>query len=168
MLLFLYDKLMTKHEQECANLDLEFIAFGQISAKMYWLNDTKRKRVFAMVPPIKTTSLVYGGIFLLKDYEHNRYKLHAYYNNSMPYTDCTLIEDLYEMRTVNVIPISFGSLKDLESGKYKKGNPVECFAFFGNPVNKQIQYNAARRYYKLKGVDKDSFIKLIREQVNER
>jgi hypothetical protein len=72
------------------------------------------------------------------------------------------------MRTVNVVPISFGSLKDLESGKYKKGNPVECFSFFGNPVNKQIQYNVARRYYKLKGVDKDSFIKLIKEQVNER
>ena len=159
---------MTKHEQECANLDLEFIAFGQISAKMYWMTDTKRKRIFATNPPIKTTSLIYGGIFLLKDYEHNRYKLHTYYNNSIPYTDCILIEDLYEMRNVNVVPISFGSLKDLESGKYKKGNSIECFSFFGNPVNKQIQYNTARRYYKLKGVDGDSFIKLIREKVNER
>lgn len=166
-LIFVYDKLMTKTEQANANLSLEFISFAQINSKLYWLTDGKRKRLLLMPTKGLTTNLVYGGIFLLKDYENNRHKLHSYYNNSIPYTSMTMIEDLYDFVDVQVTPIKFSSLKCIEVNNYTKGELVECSSFIGNLSNRIVKYNTKRSYYKSKGVDKEHFITLVKENVNE-
>jgi hypothetical protein len=162
-LLFLYDNLMTKEEQLKVNLELEFICAAQINSKMYWMNDGKRRRYFIILPTGQTTNLTYGGIFVLKDYEHNKHKLHSYYNNSIPFTSSTMREDLFDMKKGRVTPIRFDSITSIESNQYLKGESVECSFFVGNPSNSRIQYNSNKYYYRTKGVEVISFLKMVKE-----
>ena len=167
-LFFLYDKLITNQEQTNSRLPFEFVSFAQLNSKMYWLSDGKRRRVFTVPPKRMTTNLIYGGLFVLKDYEHNRHKLHSYYNNSMPYTGGTMIEDLYDLVNVRVTPIKFSSLKNIVDNVYVKGEAVECSSFFGNLVNKDVCYCASKPYHRQKGVDMNNFIRLIKDQTSHQ
>ena len=163
-LVFLYDKLMTTEERKLVNLKMEFISYGLIKAKLYFFNDDKRKRLFAI--PVKgvSTKLIYGGIFLLKNYEEWQWKLHAYYNSLQPFTGHSFQEDLFVPTDVKAIPIKFKSLRDIEMNKYEKLSEIECQIFAGNPVNKKVKHSVARgRYYRINNVDVKNFIKLIKE-----
>ena len=170
-LLFIYDKLMTAKEQNVANLKLQFISFAQIKAKGYWLNDDKQRRIFVQLSPegSRSTNLFYGGLFLLKGYEENKHKLHSYYNNSFPYLNMTVQEDLYELANATAYPIKFNSLRDVEKCNYEHGTAIECFCFVGNARNKKIQYCMKRRgYYRQNNVDSKSFIQLIKDKKNTK
>lgn len=163
-LIFLYDKLMTKKEQKLTGLNLKFVAYAQVKAKAYWVNDNKRKRIFLIPSKGVSTKLMYGAIFLLKNYEENKYKLHAYYNNSFAYLNMTIKEDLYDFSNVIISPIKFNSLKNIELCNYTYGNPIECVCFIGNEKNNKIQNSIKRRrYYKENNVDQKNFIQLIRD-----
>lgn len=163
-LIFVYDKLMTAEERKLVNLKMEFISYGLIKAKLYFFNDDKRKRLFAI--PVKgvSTKLVYGGIFLLKNYEEWQYKLHAYYNSLQPFIGASFKEDLFIPMSVKAIPIKFKSLRDIEMNDYVKLPEVECEIFAGNPINEKVKRSVKRgRYYRINNVDVNSFIKMIKE-----
>lgn len=164
-LIFIYDKLMTAKEQAIASLDLKFVTYGQIRGKLYFLNDDKRRRVFAVPHKGNSTKLVYGGLFILKNYEEQQYKLHAYYNNSEVFTGFTYKEDLFGLESVTVTPIRFNSLSDIESGRYEKKDAVECECFMGNLPNKKIQNSIQRgRYYRVNNVDAKNFIQMVKDR----
>lgn len=156
---------MTIEEQCAANLNLKLISYAIIHGKLYWLNDTKKKRIIS-IPSNRSTSLIYGGLFLCEDYENNKHKLHAYYNNSIPFTGNTVIEDLYDFSEVTAIPIVFSSLKDIEQNDYKKGIPVECSCFVANFSNRLVGDTVRKPYHKMKGVDAVNFIKSVKEKSN--
>lgn len=164
-LIFIYDKLMTAKEQAITSLDLKFVTYGQIKGKLYFLNDDKKRRHFALPHKRNSTKLVYGGIFILKNYEEQQFKLHAYYNNSEVFTGSTYIEDLFTLETIMVTPIKFNSLSDIETGKYEKREGIECECFIGNLPNKKIQNSVRRgRYYRVNNVDAKSFIQMIKDR----
>ena len=166
-LIFVYDKLMTAKEQALSSLDLEFIAFGQMRGKLYFLNDDKKRRIFALPSKGNSTKLVYGGIFLLKNYEEKQYKIHAYYNNSIAFTGETFIEDLFDMKEITVTPIKFVNLRQIEKNEYIKGEPVKCNCFIGNLSNYKIQHSKKRgRYYRIQNVDAESFVQMIKDRSN--
>lgn len=164
-ILFIYDKLMTAKEHDIVSLDLDFIAYGQIRGKLYFLNDDKKKRMFAVPSKGNSTKLVYGGIFLLKNYEEQKYKLHSYYNNSEAFTDTTFIEDLFEICEIDVTPIKFDCLSSIENGRYEKGKIIKCETFVGNTYNSKIKNSIKRgRYYRVQNVDAKSFIQMIKDR----
>ena len=165
MLFFIYDSLMLGQIQKTLRIDLEFVCFAKASAKMYWLNDSKCKRLFFIPNQGVSTKNVYGALFLLKDYETAKHKLHSFYNNSIPYTGETMCEDLYELTQISIIPIKFNSLSDFEQNKVVTGTSTKCYSFMGNPVNKQVQNSInKKRYYRTKSIDRDSFVGLIKEK----
>lgn len=155
---------MTKEEQKLIRIKLDFVSFGQIKGKMYWFNDGKKKRLFALPGKGVSTKLIYGGLFKIDEYELQKHRLHAYYYNSLPFTEHNFIEDMYVFKKTIMLPIRFNSLTSLKQNNYIKGEPIECEVFFGNPNNRQIQYNASKHYYKLGGVDTKNFITMIKEQ----
>lgn len=162
-LIFIYDNLMTKGEQALTEIPLEFISCGQIPARMRWVNDTKKRRLFIVPNKSYATRVVYGGIFLLKEYEHHAHKLHSYYHNSMPFAEKTLVEDLYELTVLPVRPIRTTSLLGLSKGKYEVGEPVECNVFIANQKNKRIQNSLKKRYYEHRNIHVPSFLQMIKE-----
>ena len=162
-LIFIYDKLLTSQERKKIHLDLQFISFAQMQGKMYWYTDGKKKWIFAV--PKDTSKLIYGAIFLMKDYDLHKHKIHAYYNNSIGSSGKTFIENTYDYIPATVRPIKLTSLSDLLSGRYKVGDKMECKCFVGNLQNARMNFNSNRqRYYGKQRIDKESFITLIEEQ----
>lgn len=163
-LLFLYDKLMTKAEQKKLGVEIQFICYGVVSAKLYFFNDDKKKRLF--IDPVKggSTELVYGGIFEVKEYSIYEHKLHSYYNSSVPFTGFSFQEDMFIPETIRVKPIIFSSLKEIEKCTYQRLQDIECFVFVGNLQNKKIRWSVKRgKYYRVHSVDANSFVKMIGE-----
>lgn len=162
-LFFIYDKLLTKQERDKIHLDLQFISLAQMQGKMYWYTDSKKKWIFAV--PQDTSKVIYGGLFLMKDYDLHKHRIHAYYNNSIGSSGKTFIENTYDLSNVQVRPIKISSLSDLLTGRYKVGDGVDCKCFVGNLQNNRMNFNSKRqRYYGTQRIDKESFITLIEEQ----
>lgn len=161
-LFFLYDRLMTKAEQKKIGVSATFIAYGVISAKLYFFNDDKKKRLF--IDPVKggSTDLVYGGIFKIEELSIYEHKLHSYYNNLLPFTGFTFQEDIFVPEVIQVKPIIFSSLKEIEKCAYQRLQNIECSVFVGNLQNKKIKNSIKRgRYYRRHSVDANSFITMI-------
>lgn len=166
-LLFIYDDLMTLRVQTLTSIPIQLITPAQLSAKMYWVTDTKKKRPFLIPESGVSTKIVYGGVFLLKEYEHFQHKLHSYYNNSIPFTTRTIKEDLFDLQVVKPRPIRFSGLKELQRCKYEIGEEVDCECFVGNGANHLIWHCMQRRkYYKLKNINATAFIEMVKENMN--
>lgn len=144
---------MLKTNQEKLNANLEFVSAGIINAKRYRLNDTKKYRTFII--PKNTTNLIYGGIFLVRAYEEEKYKLHAWYNNSIPFTNQTMKEDLFDCQTLIITPLK--KLKPICNVN------IDALCFVGNQHNDIILHSVAKPYWRIKGSDTDSFNKMINE-----
>lgn len=160
---FLYDKLMLESEQKIVGIKAKFLTFAQTRAKLYWFDDDKRRRVFTIEQNATRTSRVFGALYAI-DYEIYKYRLHSYYYNMQPFinTDCEY--DYFTPITVEAVPLRFNSLSQLQNNKTIKGETINALMFAGNKRNKIIEYNSARKYYKLHGIDTDSFLKLTKEQ----
>lgn len=155
---------MLKSEQEITEIKMNFLSFAQTKAKLYWFDDDKRKRIFAIPHKTKTASL-YGALYEV-DYDIYKYKLHSYYYNMFPYTEKDCKYDYFKLTTVTAIPLRFNSLTQLQNNKTIKGEEIEVLMFAGNNENKVVTHNQ-RIYYKLHGIDVDSFIKLTKEKQNQ-
>ena len=166
-LIFLYDALMTEEQRKKILLNAEFLTCGQMQGKMRWMVSYRstyqeQRRIFAI--PKNTSKVIYGGIFLVKDWELHRQKVHAYYHNSIPNCGHTLQEDLFDYQEIPVRPIKIKNLKDLTTGRYKVGNDVPCGVFVGNSGNGRVYYNSKNEpYYDEKRIDKNNFIQMIKE-----
>lgn len=173
-LIFLYDELMIKELQEFLNIPTTFITYGQMNGWLYWVKTLKhlmgrkhdiKKRLFAI--PKNTTRVIYGGIFLIKNWEFQCKKVHAFYHNSIPNNGATLKEDLYDIVEIGIRPIKFKRLTDLENSRYEVGNEIMCSTFIGNIGNPLILRNSHRKYYIVGKLDKNSFIQMVKDN-NER
>jgi len=163
-LVFIYDELLRKSEQEILSLGLRFICFGTVKAQLMFLNDNKKKRLFIVPNTGKSTTVTYGALFELTDFESDKYKLYSYYNSLIPFVGSPMKEDVYVPKELQVTPIKFKNLKDIESLNYLKGKPVTAMTFIGNPENQLIQYNCKRKYYyKVNSVNSQGFIQCIKD-----
>lgn len=162
-IIFLYDELMTFRERQLSNLlQMKLLTYAQMHGKLYWFNDGKKKRIFAMPVKSKSTKVVFGALFEVKDYELLKHKLHSYYYDASVFVGEPTQNDLYTLTSTIAYPIKFDSLSGLQRQRYTKGSPIECEFFAGNLQNKLINKNHTK-YHKLSGVDVDSFVTLIKE-----
>ena len=169
-LVFLYDKLMTKKEQELVRLPIKFLSYGYIRAKMYWVNDGKRRRYFCVAPEPKPhvahrNTHVYGGLFVINDFEEYQQAFYSYYNSSIPYTGNIMQEDLYVPSTFDATPIRFRTMEEFELCKYERLGSASALVFLGNKENEKIKHSLARKYYRhTTGIDVPNFLQMIKEQ----
>ena len=128
MILFLYDKLMTKEEQAKLKINFKFISFAQLNCKMYYFYNGKIKVPFAYIDSKNTTNQIYGGLFYINNEEfyNKNFSLFSYYYNSSVFTGKNDVNNLFIMEKVTVSQIKFKSLTELQNQRHKISEPLEC------------------------------------------
>ena len=162
-LIFLYDELMTKEYQEVLRLPLKLVSLGLINAKLYFYNDTKIRRKFIIPNEKQSSSIVFGGLFLLKDYNEYKFHIHSFYNNEAM-LETSFIEDFYVLSRVQVTPIKAKTYEDLLRSNIEYLDRLECEAFIGNLNNKKILHSITHRHYKMGAMDTQNFKQLLKER----
>jgi hypothetical protein len=161
---------MTKSEQELLHLPIRFLSFGYVQGKMYWLNDDKRRRYF-VIPPVYEKSkrqyntFIYGGVFVINDFQEYERALASYYNCSIPYLGEIIQEDLYYSQKVTITPIKFKTLQELEECSYTSLSDIEGITFLGNQSNSKVQKSLkyGTYYRRASGIDVPNFLTMITE-----
>lgn len=169
-ILFLYDELMTRSTQQNLRLPIHFLSYGYVRGRMYWCNDEKKRRYF-IIPPstqkhIKNVNdYVYGGIFVINDYEEYERSLYSFYNSSIAYLGKSIQEDLYIPEKIQITPIKFKTLQELEECRYTSLEPFEGLTMMANQENKKIQNSISHgRYYRrVSGFDVPNFLTMLME-----
>ena len=162
-IVFLYDELMTKEYQEIMRLPLTFISLGLIHGKLYFFNDSKKYRKF-IIPKDNSSAIVFGGLFVIKDYEDYKLHLHSFYNSSSALLDKPHKEDNFIFSPLNIYPIKATSYDDLLKSKIEYLDKISCEGFIGNIENEKIKRSITHRYYKLGVMDKENFQTLLKER----
>lgn len=162
-IIFLYDELMTKEYQQIMRIPIKLLSVGLVNAKLYFYNDTKTKRKFIIPNKKKASSVVFGGIFLLKNYDEYKLHIHSFYNNEAmlwkPYK-----EDSYIFSKIEVTPIKAKSYEDLLKSNIEYLDRIQCEAFIGNEQNEKIKNSITHRYYKMGVMDTQNFKTLLKER----
>lgn len=172
--LFLYDEMMTKSVQELTHIPIKFLSFGYIRAKMYWLNDTKKRRYFATPPVSKFKSrlyntFIYGGVFVINDFPEYERSLYSYYNSSISFTGEIMQEDLYYPENYQITPITFNSIKEFENCTYKSLDTIEGLVMLGHLSNPKVKNSVTKNYYRHNvGIDVPSFLTMLKEHPSGR
>lgn len=162
-LIFLYDELMTKEYQEVLRLPLKLVSLGLINAKLYFYNDTKQRRKFIIPNEKQSSSIVFGGLFLLENYNEYKLHIHSFYNNEA-ILEASFIEDFYKLSPVQVTPIKAKTYEDLLRSNIEYLDRLECEAFIGNLNNKKILHSITHRHYKMGAMDTQNFKQLLKER----
>lgn len=164
-IIFLYDSLMNPNTQQLVRIPLHFLSYGYIRAKMYWLNDDKKRRYFA-VPLTKQVhcreynTYIFGALYLMTDYDEYKNALFSFYNSSLEYYNYIQDTDLYVPVICAVTPIEFSSLKDFDVCKYEKFDKLNAMTMMGNQFNDKVRKSIDKgRYYRYnRGIDVPSFL----------
>lgn len=161
MIIFLYDNLQLKSRQAYLGIDMEFVGFAVINAKLYFFNDSKQKK--KVIVPSDNIHLVFGSLYRIPNYEEVEHKLHSLHYSALPFCGYESDSDIYVLRKVKSTLIAFNSLSDLYENKFKRLKEVECDAFVCNENNKIIKHSLSKRYYRLYKSADESFIERIKE-----
>lgn len=162
-IIFLYDELMTNEYQEIMRLPLTFLSLGLIHGKLYFFNDSKKIRKF-VIPKDNSSAIVFGGLFVLKDYEDYKLHLHSFYNSTSALLDKPHKEDSFIFSPLNIYPIKAPSYNDLLRSNIEYLPEILCEGFIGNIENEKIKRSITHRYYKLGVMDKENFKTLLKER----
>lgn len=163
-LIFLYDDLMVKEQQEIMRLPLKFISLGLINAKLYFCNDGKKKRKFIIPNYKEASSVVFGGLFLLKDYQEYKLHIHSFYSSTSAMLDAPHKEDLYVISPCVITPIKAISYDSLLRSDIEYLDRLPCETFIGNQNNEKIQHCMSKRHYRMGVMDKENFKTLLKER----
>lgn len=161
-LVFIYDTMMLKEQQKILEVNMQFVSFAYAKGKLYNISKRKKMERFVLTNRTKTLEVVYGAIFLVSNWEWDKMKLCSFYSNSIPYSGETLDSDLFDLVSINVVPIKFNSIEEFVNLEYKVLEPIDCLAFVENKENEYVKKRANFRY-KSKYYDKSSFYKKIIE-----
>jgi hypothetical protein len=122
---------------------------------------------FVLLPSNKRwgNEMIYGALFLCKDFDFYARIFDAYHACSMS----TLLRnhdlDLHHRMHVHVTPIYFKSLDELSRLKYREGEPVYVQTYLGNPKHPKIanRLNSTVSYRITDGIDTENYKKLFWE-----
>lgn len=162
-IIFLYDELMTKEYQEIMRLPVKFLSLGIVNAKLYYYNDTKRKRKFIIPNQKQSSSVVFGAIYLLQNYDEYKLHIHSFYNNEA-ILENYFKEDCFKFSPIQVTPIKAKTYDDLLRNNIEYLDKLSCDAFIGNLQNSKIDKSVKHRYYKMGVMDTTSFKQLLKER----
>jgi len=162
---------MNSAVQKEMKLPLQFITFAIAEGKMYKhyhnpsnfildLDETKRWG----------NDVIYGALFLCKDFEFYATILDAYHVCSLSTLATNHTNDIHHRGEVGVTPISFESLDDLSRLKYEEKQPVKAQIYKGNIKHPKISSRvyANNPYRIIDGIDAKNFKELYWEVQNEQ
>lgn len=165
-LIFLSNELQNPVMQKEMRLPLEFITFGTIQAKMY--KHFRNQSNFTV--PHGTSKrwgndVVYGGLFLCKDFDFYARIFDAYNMCSKSILLKNHVKDIHHRVEVDVTPIYFRTLNDLSSLKYREGETITAQAYMGNTKHNKItqRFDKTASYRIVDGIDVDNFKQLFWE-----
>lgn len=165
-LLFLHNELMNPdiyHNK--LRIPLEFICFGITDGKMY--SHFGNESTF-ILPEGGTkdwgNTKIYGGIFLLSNFDFYIDLLDAYHACSMSKLRRNHIRDIHHRVEMPVTPIYFNTLSDLSRLKYREGREIPITTYVGNlnhpKINQRFVTTASFRI--VDGINKINYTKLFR------
>lgn len=160
--------------QEQLKLPLEFMSYGISFAKMYYQFGKKDTFIIANddIPnKLWGNSVVYGAIFLLKDFDFYSRVLDGYHLCSQAVLGRNHVRDVQHRRITEIKPIFFNSIDELARLKYKESDePIEAQCYFGNlqhpKILRRIMASVKYQHRILDGVDPQNFKELFRRNVN--
>ena len=168
MLIFIYDKLLTKDEQNLLGLDMEFICYAKARANLYYRFESKQKQTFIIPNRTKKTGMVFGAVFYINEEGEPDFKLSAYYNNSEYFTGIKTQNDTYIREWIKIKQIRITALNDINKQSYIEGNETDVIVYAGNLNNKLIQKSVKKgKTYRMNPVDAKYFKILFNERRKE-
>lgn len=163
-LMFLSNKLQSPEHQKELNIPLTFVAFGITEGRMYKHFHSEN----TFIIPINSmkrwgNNVVYGGLFLCKDFDFYSRLLDAYHMCSMSTLHRNHTCDIHHRVNISVTPIRFNTLDELSRLKYKEGEPIEVQTYMGNIKHPRITQRLRKTvsYRIIDGIDADNFKKLF-------
>jgi len=169
-MLFLTNEIMNPIRQRELRIPLTFICFGIIKGKMYThYRNSKSTFVITNVEKPYGNEVVYGGLFLCKDFDYYSRILDAYHVCSMSTLFYNHIKDIHHRENVEVTTIKFNSLIDLAKLKYEEITQVEAETYVGNLNHPNISKRilCTNHTYRIAdGIDVNNFKELYREVIN--
>lgn len=164
-LLFLSNEFCNPHWYRDMRLPLEFITFAFIKGKMY--KHFRNDGTFVLQNQGRWgNDVVYGGLFLLKDFDFYIRILDAYHTCSLSTLQRNHTLDLHHRIITQATPISFQSIDELERLKYRERNCIDVQTYLGNSNHPKITQRLRNKSmsYRIKdGINKLHFKELIRE-----
>lgn len=165
-LIFIGNELLDPSRKKQLALPLEFISYGFVKGKLYkhFMNDGTFLLQYGKA---WGNDVVYGGIFALNDYDFYIRLLDSYHQCSMSALGRNHSRDVHHRKAHQATPISFTTIDELCSLKYRERSPVEVQVYLGNPNHPKInqRLNKTVSYRITDGIDR-KFIQLFREEAN--
>lgn len=165
-LIFLTNELQNPHIIKQMRIPLEFVRFGISEGRMYKHYNNKSTFILPVNALKKWgNSVVYGGIFICKDFDYYCNILDAYHICSLSTLFRNHSCDLHHRVEVPVRPIHFSTLSELAHLKYKEGEPITLTTYLGNLKHPKIKQrlNNSKSYRVIDGMDKEHFKQLFWE-----
>jgi hypothetical protein len=145
------------------NVPLQFITFAFVHGKLY--HHYKKKSTFVVQSNRRSwgNDVVYGALFLVNDYHFYIRSIDSYFACSKSILQRNHTYDLHHRINTLATPITFSSLDEFSSLKYKEGSEVRCEMYVGNPNQPKINQRLQSRARIIDGLDKQHFKELTRE-----
>lgn len=165
-LLFLHNELCSPHVQNKLRIPLQFVSYAYVKGKMY--KHFRNQSCFAIPLGVNKSwgnTCVYGGLFLLRDWDFYIHILDAYHTCSLSTLLTNHRRDIHHRSKVLATPISFKDLNSLGRLMYHEITELECSMYFGNTNHAKIRQRLETNdsYRIIDGVDKRHFKQLYQE-----
>lgn len=166
-LIFLSNELINPEIQKEMHLPLEFITFGITEGRMY-KHFRNQSNFIIPVDALKRwgNEVIYGGLFLCKDFDFYARILDAYHVCSLDRLRKNHDMDVHHRIEVDVRPIYFNTLDELARLKYREGSSIKAQTYMGNLKHNKITQRLKQTvsYRIIDGIDKNNFKKLFEEK----
>lgn len=134
MKVFVYDKLMNEYSK--FHIPFTFVSYGVL--ENYVLYRSARRYVAIRREKGKGFTSVYGAIFELADELYFTRVIDGYYGCSKSRLFKNNAYDRLWREVLPVHPITFNSLEDFKSYKFKTYSPLNCHVYVGNYNDKTL------------------------------
>lgn len=165
-LIFLTNELLNPKLRHDLKLPLEFISYGIMEGRMYRHYGGKSN----FVVPNDTlkhwgNNVVYGALFICKDFDFYNRVLDAYHICSLSTLLRNHNNDIHHRVEQYVTPIFFETLNELALLKYREGKPIKAITYMGNIKHNKISQRLNKTVsYRIKdGIDAENFKQLFWE-----
>lgn len=165
-LIFLTNELQTPSLQKSLRLPLEFIAFGIAEGRMY-KHFRNQSNFVIPVDSLKRwgNDVVYGGLFICKDFDFYANILDAYHVCSLSTMMRNHKRDIHHRVEVEVTTIHFQTLDELARLQYRESESIKAQMYMGNINHPKINLRLTKTvsYRIVSGIDTVNFKQLFGE-----
>jgi hypothetical protein len=165
-LFFISDKLLNPFIRKKMNIPLEFITFAIMEGVMYQQYRNTNTIVVRSSKQRWGNDVVYGAVFLLRDFHFYSRALDAYYLCSLSTLRKNHINDLNHRMVTSVTPITFHTIEELETLRYQEKETIKVSTYVGNTKHPKLtkRVHTPHTHYRLvDGVNKTAMQALLQE-----